>query len=273
MADSATRVPNAESGVTYVQNADVSWNKFSSDDYWSHNYNVLQPEDREIIRRVSQFFIHAFGGSTSGRADRRGVDVGSGTNLYPALLMLPWAENLQLTDYSERNINWLRSHVSNDSDSWTWGPFWDELQGAEGYNQIGEPHKHLRQACLSRPGYAGIEQCSLFELSPAHWDLGTMFFVAESMTEDPEEFHVALAKFLGALKPGAPFATTFMAESGGYRVGDIRYPACSVTSDDVQRHFTELGVRELTVEQPQTRHRVRDGYAGMIVATGFAGGQ
>lgn len=273
MADSATRVPNTESGVTYVQNAHVSWNKFSSDDYWSHNYNVLQAEDREIIRRVSQFFIHAFGGSTSGRAGRRGVDVGSGTNLYPALLMLPWAESLQLTDYSAGNINWLRDHVSSDSGPWTWGPFWHELEEAEGYNQIGEPRKHLRLACLSKPGYAGIEQRSLFELPPAQWDLGTMFFVAESMTEDPDEFHVALASFLGALKPGAPFATTFMAESDGYRVGDTWYPAFSVTADDVRRHFTELGARDLTVELPETPHRVRDGYTGMIVATGFAGGQ
>lgn len=270
MADSATRT---ESGVTYVQNADVSWNKFSSDDYWNRNYHALQAEDREIIRRVSRFFIHAFGGSIAGRADRRGVDVGSGTNLYPALLMLPWAENLQLTDYSAGNINWLRNHVASDSDAWTWGPFWRELREAEGYNQIREPRKHLRLACLSKPGYAGIEQCSLFELPPAQWDLGTMFFVAESMTEDPEEFHVALASFLGALKPGAPFATTFMAESGGYLVGDTWYPAFSVTSDDVRRHFTELDARELTVAQPQTPHRVRDGYAGMIVATGFAGGQ
>ena len=50
--DSATRVSNAESSVTYVQNEHVKWNKFSSDDYWSHNYNVLQAEDR--VHRIGQ---------------------------------------------------------------------------------------------------------------------------------------------------------------------------------------------------------------------------
>lgn len=272
MADTVTRVPT-ESWVTYVQNAHPAWHTLSSDDYWSHNYNALQAEDREIIRRVSQFFIQAFYGNTSGRAERRGVDVGSGTNLYPALMMLPWAENLQLTDYSVGNINWLRAHVASDSTPWTWGPFWHELAEAEGYNQIGEPRKELRLACLDKPEYPGIEQCSLFDLPTAKWDLGTMFFVAESMTEDPNEFHKALGSFLGALKPGAPFATTFMAESNGYPVGDIWYPAFSVTADDVRRHFTELGAHDLTVELPETPHRVRDGYTGMIVATGFAGGQ
>ena len=35
-------------------------------------------------------------------------------------------------------------------------------------------------------------------------------------------------------------------------------------------HLTALGVREPSVELLKTSHRVREGYAGMIVATGFA---
>jgi hypothetical protein len=187
--------------------------------------------------------------------------------------MLPWAKNLQLKDYSAKNIAWLRQHVASDSGPWTWEPFWQEIEEAEGYNQIGEPRKHLRLACQGEPGEAGIERCSLFELPSARWDLGTMFFVAESMTEDPDEFHVALARFLGALKPDAPFAAAFMEESKGYEVAGTRYPAYRVTVADVKRHLARLGARDLTVEQPDTSHRVRDGYEGMIVATGFSGGQ
>jgi hypothetical protein len=123
-------------------------------------------------------------------------------------------------------------------------------------------------ACHSEPGYAGIERRSVFSLPKARWDLGTMFFVAESITEDPAEFRAALAGFTGALKPGSPFAAAFMAGSHGYPVAGTHFPALPINQDDVRRHFTELGASDLGVELLRTTHRVRDGYAGMIVATG-----
>src|ERR1700729_3739107 len=76
------------------RNADAPWDTFSPDEYWRRNYQKMQAEDQEIIQRVNPFFRKAF----SGR-DRvqRAIDIGSGANLYPALLMLPWTEQILLT--------------------------------------------------------------------------------------------------------------------------------------------------------------------------------
>lgn len=256
--------------VAGVHNVDVPWNRFSSDDYWRANYGELQAEDQEIIRLVSHFFIAAFEGRSRAR---RGIDVGSGTNLYPALLMLPWAEQILLTDFSASNVAWLRRQLAVDDAEWTWQPFWRELQEAEGYNQIGEPRRQLRAACVSDPGYGGVEQRSVFDLPKAQWDLGTMFFVAESITEDPGEFRAGIESFIGALKPGAPFATAFMSGSIGYPVADTVFPALPITPDDVSRHLIGLGASALSVERLRTKPRVRDGYEGKFVATGFASGR
>jgi hypothetical protein len=261
MADVATDIQ---------RNADATWNRFSSDDYWRRNYHELQAEDHEIIRLVSRFFIRAFAGRPPAR---RGIDVGSGTNLYPALLMLPWTEQILLTDFSASNVDWLRRQLADDSAPWTWRAFWDELQKAEGYNGIGAPRKQLWQACFSDPRCPGVEQRSVFDLPAEQWDLGTMFFVAESITEDPAEFRATVARFVGALKPGAPFATAFMAGSHGYPVAGTRYPALPITPDDVKLHFTQLGAGEVSVEPLRTEHRVRPGYEAMIVATGFTRGR
>jgi hypothetical protein len=261
MVDAATHV---------LGNADAPWNVFSPNDYWRRNYRKLQAEDQEIIRLVSHFFVRAFAGRPPAS---RGVDVGTGSNLYPALLMLPWTLQIMLTDFSEANVQWLRSQLVEDGDAWTWGPFWQELQEAEGYNQIGEPRKQLQVACVCEPGYAGIERLSVFDLPEARWDLGTMFFVAEGITEDPEECREAVARFVGALKPGAPFATAFMAGSDGYPVAGTHFPALPITPDNVRLYFAELGANELSVEMLRTAHRVRDGYEGMIVATGFTRGR
>jgi hypothetical protein len=260
MADAAMR----------VRNADAPWGKFSSHDYWSHNYEKMQPEDQEILRRVSTFFIRSF---AHRRPAQRAIDVGSGTNLYPALLMSPWTEQILLTDHSPSNVRWLCGQVEDAESSWTWQPFWRELSELEGYNRISEPRKRLAVACADESEFAGIKERSVFELPRAQWQLGTMFFVAESITEDPEEFRAALDGFVGALQPGAPFAAAFMAGSDGYPVADTRFPALRITQDDVTDRFLELGATGLTVELTRTQHRVRPGYEGMIVATGIAGGR
>jgi hypothetical protein len=145
-----------------LHNADVQWNRFSSEDYWQRSYRELQAEDREIIRLVRQSFTAAFRDRLRAR---RAIDIGSGTSRYPALLMPPWTNQILQTDFSASNIRWLRHQLE--------------------------------------PGYAGIERRSVFGLQKPHRDLGTMFFVAEYITEDLGEFRASLARLTGALKPGS----------------------------------------------------------------------
>jgi hypothetical protein len=260
-------IPMANGGGKVLRNADASWNMFSSHDYWRRNYSKLQAEDREIIRRVSHFFVSA----RAGRPPvQRAIDVGAGTNLYPALLMLPWTRQILLADFSKSNVLWLQDQLADNSPRWPWGRFWRKMRDGRGYADIKHPRERLRVACASQEGHAGIEQLSVFDLPKARWNMGTMFFVAESITEDPAEFRAAVASFIGALTPGAPFAAAFMAGSNGYPVDDTHFPALPIKPDDVERHLTTLGVREPSVELLATSHRVRDGYEAMIVATGFA---
>jgi hypothetical protein len=260
----------ADVDANVLRNADAPWNMFSSHDYWRRNYSKLQAEDREIIRRVSHFFISALAGRPR---VQRAIDLGAGTNLYPALLMLPWTEQIMLADFSKSNVSWLHDQLVDNISPWPWRPFWREMRKATGYSDVSRPRMRLREACVREPGHAGVEELSVFDLPKARWNLGTMFFVAESITEDPAEFSAAVAAFVGALTPGAPFAAAFMAGSDGYPVDGTHFPALQIKPDDVQRHLTELGVPEPSVDLLDTSHRVRDGYAGMIIATGFASNQ
>jgi hypothetical protein len=147
------------------RNADGRWETFSSHEYWRVNYKDMQAEDQEIIGRVNRFFRRVFNGRPGAQ---RAIDVGSGTNLYPALLMLPWTEQILLTDHSESNVRWLRGHVMDDDVPWAWHPFWRKMRGFEGYRQIDEPRGQLRRACTGHPGQAGIEQRSVFDLRVHH---------------------------------------------------------------------------------------------------------
>jgi len=253
-----------------VRNAQAPWADFSSEEYFAHNYKTVQAEDQEIIHRVSLFFIDAFADRGPARC---AVDVGSGSNLYPALLMLPWADHIQLTDYSPRNVSWLRDEINEDQPTWAWQSFWRELAGYRGYDQIMKPREQLKAACLGSPDLGGVRRQSVFELPRGRWQLGTMFFVAESITEEFTEFREAIGRFAGALQRGAPFAAAFMAGSLGYEVDGTWFPALKVTGEDVQECFEKFGADNLSVLANETSPGVRQGYEGMIVATGIAGGR
>jgi hypothetical protein len=249
-----------------MSNSQAPWADFSSEVYYDHNYKSLAVEDQEILQRVSLFFADAF--ADRDRAEYA-IDVGSGGNLYPALLMLPWTNHMLLTDYSPHNVKWLDREVGRKGSPWLWEPFWQELKDCKGYDEIDEPRGRLRKSCHGDSERAGIRWRSIFDLPEAQWGLGTMFFLAESITEDADEFQASIGKFVGALQPGAPFAAAFMAESTGYEVGGTRFPATPVSSEQVRQCFGNLGVNDLTVNLTQTPPEVRDGYKGIVLATGI----
>lgn len=107
------------------------------------------------------------------------------------------------------------------------------------------------------------------------YDVGTMFFVAESVTEEREEFEAVIAGFLRSLRPGSPYAIACMENSNGYDVAGTWYPALPVTPTDL---FTTImacqdviggelvHVRRIGV--PEQDGPLREGHHGMILATG-----
>src|SRR5262249_32138530 len=149
---------------------------------------------------------------------------GAGANVYPTLTMLPYCESVTLFERSSANRNWLLGQRERYSE--IWNPYWDLLAERPSYAAI-DPREYFRQRMAVRYGD------SFLAAGSERWGMGTMFFVAESITQEEREFYPALDNFIGMLKPGAPFAAAFMRESRGSRVAGIDFPAVSITPVDV----------------------------------------
>lgn len=95
-----------------------------------------------------------------------------------------------------------------------------------------------------------------------------MFFVAESITERPDEFQSAIDHFINALRPGAPFAIAFMEHSTGYRVANHRFPATNIDDTAVKKCLhSNVSIRSIE-HIDQGAVPLRDGYTGMLLALG-----
>ncbi len=242
---------------TRIGNGDVDWDQFDSAAYFDHNYGTLRPDDRQIIAIVADYF-HQVKQQWPEVWRPQAIDVGAGANLYPALTMLPFTAEITLYERAASNCEWLRGQIAQPNESW-W-QFWSQMTpGRKEYETIKDPLNLLSRR-------ATVEKGNIFALQPDQYDIGTMFFVAESITTRNDEFERATRTFITSLKRGAPFAAAFMKDSSGYRVGNVSFPACSVTEQDVVRALGKVA-RDVTIT-PVDSKDLRDGYGGMIVATG-----
>jgi hypothetical protein len=233
-------------------NAEVEWDGFDPQAYVRHNYAELRPDDREILRRTRDFFAGA------SLTDARCVDVGSGANLYPTLSLLPFAQTVDLCEWSTSNVRWLRAQVGGYDE--LWDPYWQVCAEHPAYAALSDPRRRLAQV-------GRVLRTSVFDLPRHAWDAGTMFFVACSISADRAEADDAIARFLRALRPGSPFAVAVMLHSAGYRVGRHSFPAVPLRRAEVVAGIA-AGAYDLDVHEEHPRPPLRDGYLSMLLATG-----
>jgi len=255
-------------GVVAGQNIDFDWNDFDPETYFKHNYVQLRADDRHILEQVRDHFARAFGGKPL-LPGSRGIDVGTGPNLYPALTMLPFCDKVTLFEYAQPNIDWLYKEKEGNWPSWTsaWRQFWEVLCEREVYAaSFVDPQTELAKRAVIKAGSVyGLEEI-------AQYNVGTMFFVAESITEQESEFRSAVDHFLDALAPGAPFAIAFMEHSEGYHVADHHFPATDIDENTVSSCLRNR-VEEISIEHIDTGDKpLRDGYSGMLLALGRVNG-
>jgi hypothetical protein len=248
--DESRSAPSAEPSIS---NEQVDWDHFDSEAYFAHNYRAVRDDDRQIMEVIRDFFAEQ-----QLDPQARAVDVGTGTNLYPAFAMLPFCAHLDLWERSASNVAWIRRQIARFDDNWL--DFWDVYRSARAYGLLPDPRAALAER-------AEVHRASIFELPSRKWDLGTMFFVACSMSADIAEFRQGVQAFVTALKPGAPFAAAFMAQSQGYQVGEHWFPAVAVDVDEVIRAMAPVAV-DPQITRIALGDPLRDGYSGMLVVTG-----
>jgi hypothetical protein len=256
------------------KNSSIDWDRFDPVPYQKQNYSPqVRGDDARIIRAICGHFKKHFLEHPQTEDYPIGVDMGAGSNLYPAMTMLPLTAEIVLIDPGQANLDWLNSEIilllSGDREALDrWDPYWDRARKA------GNPWLNTTLAWAMARTALNPSRADLLSLGMEQaFDLGTMCFVAESMTSSRAEFAAAICSFLRSLRPGAPYAIACMAESTGYTVGGVDYPAVPITANDLFTVLYECQYtgRELVHVQAipvPKRGPLREGHRGMLLAFG-----
>jgi hypothetical protein len=217
---------SARRATALLVNSDVAWNDFDTESYVADNYATLHDFDRHIITALSPYYR-----SLAPRSVARSLDVGTGPNLYPLMLAAAASRRQEVLERSARNVAYLRRAGHEGADP-TWAPFWRlsrQLNPALPTDLDGV----LRGLT--------VHQGDAFHLPPGRYGLVSMFFMAESVTGDRDEFEHLSHRFAQAAAPGGHLVAAFMAGMPEYELGGQRLP-----SFDLDRHTLEAVMRPVT---------------------------
>ena len=172
--------------------------------------------------------------------------------MIPLLAALPVASRLTAWEYSKPNLEWLANELTGPTLRPQWQHFWQQVKAAHSLDGANAspmlPHDPL-PPLVQR---TRLLRASIFDLPPRTFDAATMFFCAELITANTDEFQTAVSAFTGTVRPGGLIAAAFLAGSSGYEVSGRRYPAVAIDSEDIAAclvarvealEFTPIGIR------------------------------
>lgn len=236
---------------TRLNNNDVNWNSFNPELYLRANYVSILPPDREILKYLVSFYKKS---NPSGEF----VEIGSGPNLYPIFAALPYAKKITILELGKQNIAYLEKQF--DSFDLIWHQWINLLKELDPIYSIDFHQEFINKVI--------IESGSLFDLPENKYQLASMHFVAESVSQDLDEFYLANKKFALSLMPKGIFSASFMEGSEGYSSPGSFFPAVHIISKEVKRSLKPFS-DDLDVLRIQTNQGiVREGHTGMLLALG-----
>ncbi len=240
-------------------NESYAWSQFDSEAYFQHYYGEPHQDDEQVIKRACAALIAA----EPAHEKLSVVDVGTGPNLFPLLLALPRARSLTAWEYSQSNVDWLKKEIAADTMRPQWRHFWRVVIDAFG-SGAGLPENPIP----ALRGMTRVEQGSVYDLPEQQWDAATMFFCAESITEQRSQFEKACRSFARCVRPGGALVAAFLVNSSGYAVAERPFPVLNISEADIldvfapisrERRTERIGIVEKEDSEWLFRHGVHDG--------------
>lgn len=234
-----------------TKESNISWNDFKTDEYLKTNYVGIHEEDQAIIRHLSTFL------TTQNKQFDTAIDVGAGPNLYPALLLQPFVRSLRLFEYGSSNVSYLQGQLKRLDASWQeFITYIKDLSPIYDFDIESSFYKKTSAV-----------QGNIFELPTGIYELATMFFCAESITNEVKTFEEACRKYAECVVSGGTLIAAFMENSQGYEVGNKEFPAVPITEEDLMRNFSKYA-DDISIERiPVGEAAFREGYSGMLLLT------
>ncbi|MEV5976910.1 class I SAM-dependent methyltransferase [Streptomyces sp. NPDC052114] len=236
-----------------IRNDDVDWDGWPVGDYLGENYRELHPSDAAVIAHHSAFYRRF-----APRAAARSLEFGAGPNLYPLMLAAAASRRVDAVEASAAGVAYLRRQLQQGPDD-SWLPFYALCRRLDPALPATLPEA-LEPVRVVHGDVRAVPQGT--------YDIASMNFVAEGVTEDFAEFTDFCHRFARSVVPGGHLVAAFMENMPTYRIGAAsRWPGCPVDPALVTEVFAPVTER-LAVTRIDADPTLPDyGDSGMVLLT------
>jgi hypothetical protein len=236
-----------------VRNSDVDWELWPVEQYIKEIYEQLHPVDAAVIDHHSAYYRSL---PSDGLA--RSLEFGAGPNLYPLMLAAGCSRSIDALDPSSANVNYLRRQLADGPDD-HWSAFYARCRLGNEALPASLADALVRVRVLQGGGLSVL---------PGSYDLASMHFVAEGVTESRDEFFALCLAFIRSVRPGGHLVAAFMENLPSYRLSTgPQWPAYPVDGDGIRQVFLPH-TEDLVIGRLETDPTLPEyGESGMVLLT------
>jgi len=236
-----------------VHNADVDWDEWPVQRYLKEIYEELHPIDAAVIDHHSAYYRRLAPDSLA-----CSLEFGAGPNLYPLMLAAGCSRRIDALDPSAANVSYLKQQLADGPDE-HWRTFYARCRQGNEALPVSPVSALSRVRVLHGDGLAVV---------PGSYDLASMHFVAEGVTESRTEFVAFCQAFIRAVRPGGHLVAAFMESMPSYRLGEgPQWPGYPVDTDVIHEVFAGH-TEDLVIDRVDNDPTLPDyGDTGMVLLT------
>ncbi|CAF4221398.1 unnamed protein product [Rotaria sordida] len=210
--------------------------------YLEEYYSEIQNEDKHHLYCLAKAYANVTDGSTL-------LEFGGGPTLYQLMSAAAKVKEIHFADYLEVNLVEVRKWVSRSGDAFNWNNITAIALQAEGIMPTSDAINE-REAML-REKIKKFLRCDAFQKYPlgtnndsaVQYDIVNTHFVAESITDNPDDWKFAFANICSYVKPGGKLVMAAMKHSHAWKNGVQKFPATYITEHDLVERLIENGFR------------------------------
>jgi phenylethanolamine N-methyltransferase len=223
------------------EEVEKDFGNFSPSVYLKEYYSEIQKEDEHHLNWLAKAYADVTGDLTL-------LEFGGGPTLYQLMSAAAKVKEIHFSDYLESNLTEVKKWKNRESNAFNWNKVTATALLAEGITPTTDAI-NAREEIL-REKITKFSFCNAFQKNPlgsdavVQYDIVNTHFVAESITDNRDEWKQIFANISSCVKPGGKLVMAAMKHCTAWKNGPHKFPATYIGESDIVELLTANGFRK-----------------------------
>lgn len=203
------------------------------------------------------------------------IEVGCGPTIHHAIMIAPFVETIDFSDYLEENLAHVQRWIKGEPDAWDWSTYAKYCLEKEGHAV--NPQSVKSREDLTRKKAKSILPINVLSSNPLgnlnlKYDLVATFYCTEEVALTNSRWREVMKAITTLVKPGGQLLISCLEDTDFYHIqtpdgASKDLPCARVTKNDLCEVLAELGYEDdMIVEVQRTPEQVHEGVNGVVSA-------